>query len=153
MINIINQEVSCSCGQSKFIIHGKLLTRFICHCQICQKIYKDNSADILVFSKNSITLMNYTTIQFKKHRLPPAVNRGVCLNCLQPVVGFMSLIPFVNIAFVPAMHLKQTNIVLKPSAHVFYHRRIQDSYDDFPKLSGYLRSQLFLSKQILINIK
>lgn len=64
MINIINQEVSCSCGQSKFIIHGELLTRFICHCQICQKIYKDNSADILVFSKNSVTLMNDTTIQY-----------------------------------------------------------------------------------------
>lgn len=153
MKNMINQEVSCNCGQSKIIIHGQLLTRFICHCQICQKVYKDNFADILVFSKNAIVLTDDTTLQFKKHRLPPAVNRGVCSNCSQPMVGFMSLIPFINIAFVPAMHLKVTNIPLQPSAHVFYHRRIQDSYDDFPKLSGYLRSQSFLSKQILINIK
>ena len=148
----INQEVSCRCGQSKIIIQGKLLTRFICHCQICQNVYKDKFADVLVFSKKSITLVNDSALQFKKHRLPPNVNRGVCSNCLEPVVGFMPFMPFVNIAFVPAMHLKATNITVQPSAHVFYHRRTQDSYDNLPKISGYLKSQYSVSKNILMNM-
>lgn len=154
IMTYIDQEISCSCGQSKIIIHGKLLTRFICHCQICQQVYKDEYADILVFSKDSINIVNGSSIQFKKYRrLPPNVNRGVCANCLEPVVGFMSFIPFVNIAFVPAMHLKVTNIMLQPSAHIFYHRRTQESYDNLTKISSYLRSQYFVSKKILMNIK
>jgi hypothetical protein len=35
------------------------------------------------------------------------------------------------------------------SAHIFYHRRIADEHDSLPKISGYWRSELAVTKLIL----
>lgn len=147
----INFEVSCRCGKSKFLISGKPLTRFICHCNICQKIYKQNFADIVVFKKQSISLIESEFVEFKKYKWAPAVNRGICSSCCQPMVGFMQIVPFVSVAFVPAMHFKAIDIGLSPSLHTFYHRRIDNVHDDLPKISGYWASQAIMAKKILSN--
>jgi len=38
-----------------------------------------------------------------------------------------------------------------PGAHIFYHRRIADEHDSLPKISGYWRSELAVTKMMLAN--
>ena len=66
-----------------------------------------------------------------------------------PVVGFLRLAPFVQLAFVPAMNLPRRAGLPRPSAHIFYHRRVKDSGDRVPKISGYRPSELYATKLIL----
>ncbi len=46
---MIHQSCACSCGHSTFAVKGAPLLRFICHCEICQAIYKQPFADVTVF--------------------------------------------------------------------------------------------------------
>ena len=148
----IDVEVSCKCGKSKIRLTGKPITRFICHCQICQKVYKQGFADIVVLKKENVHLVSSQVLNFKKFRRMPAVNRGICVSCSQPMVGFMQLAPFINVAFVPAMHFKtiDLNQIVLPFAHSFYHRRVQNIDDNLPKIQGYWPSQVMVGKEILI---
>lgn len=88
MSNIsIHQQGSCTCGQSTFSVEGAPLIRFICHCQICQDIYKKPFADVVIFPEKSVKLLTTASVEFKKFRAPPAVNRGICKSCVRLNVG------------------------------------------------------------------
>ena len=140
---------SCPCGTSSFDVGGKLLTRFLCHCAICQDLYKAPYADVTTFWAGAITVNTPESVGYKRYRAPPALQRGTCKKCGAPVVGFMWLAPFTRLAFVPTRNLKVTTDLPTPSAHIFYHRRVADASDKLPKHSGYWRSELAVAGLVL----
>ncbi len=57
-----------------------------------------------------------------------------------------------RLAFVPGMNFPRRTGLPRPSAHIFYHRRVRDAVDGLPKISGYWTSELFVTKLILANM-
>ncbi len=138
----LSHTCTCPCGTSQFVVTAKPLARFLCHCAICQSVYQQPYADVTVFWARDVVLPEDHTVQFKKYRLPPAVNRGTCSSCKSPVVGFMHIAPFVRLAFVPSRNYPDQAALPDAGAHIFYHRRVADIGDALPKYSGYWRSEL-----------
>ena len=130
-------------------VTGRLLARFLCHCTICQALYKAAFADVAVFWASAITLETPATVSYRRYRPPPALRRGTCRECGAPVAGFMGLAPHLCLGFVPARNLAAAAALPAPGAHIFYHRRIADCADALPKHSGYWRSELAAASLIL----
>jgi hypothetical protein len=65
------------------------------------------------------------------------------------VLGFMRLAPFLRLLFVPTRNLKPNVGVPEASLHIFYHRRVDAVTDSLPKVSGYWRSELAVTRLIL----
>lgn len=146
---MVDCENACSCGRSRFRVSGRLLTRFICHCRICQSVYKAPFADVTVYSAPSVVLLTPGSLSLKRYRLPPAVNRGSCKHCGDPVLGYMTIAPLMKLGFVPAQNLSGITPLPPPAFHIFYHRRIADSFDDLPKHCGYWNSEFATAREIL----
>lgn len=140
---------ACPCGTSRFTITGKPLARFHCHCTLCQAIYQQPFADVTAFWAGAIEFTNKANILFKRFRLPPALRRGLCESCKSPVAGFLTLMPLVQLAFVPSRNVADQTALPPPAVHIFYHRRVQDSPDALPKVSGYWASELAVTRLIL----
>jgi hypothetical protein len=145
----LKSTAACKCSASKLEVRGKLLTRFICHCTICQDLYKAPFSDVSVFWANSVKVIEPDSVSYKRYRLPPAVARGICCSCGTPVLGLMTLAPFIRIALLPSRSLAQAPALPEPSAHIFYHRRVADAADEAPKFSGYWPSEFAVSTRIL----
>lgn len=145
----VNQTCACPCGQSTFTVSGVPISRFFCHCEICQSLYKHPFSDVTFFWAGAISLPAGDSIQFQRYRLPPALRRGVCAVCSAPVVGFLRLAPFVQLAFVPSNNFSVPAALPSPSAHIFYHRRVCDAQDSLPKVSGYWPSELAVTKMVM----
>jgi hypothetical protein len=145
----VNQSCACPCGQSTFVVNGTPALRLLCHCQVCQAVYKQPYADVTAFWAGAISLPEDHSIQFRRYRAPPALRRGTCRSCGAPVVGFLRLAPFVQLAFVPSRNFPVPAALPMASAHIFYHRRIADEHDSLPKISGYWRSELAVTKLVL----
>lgn len=137
---------NCQCGKTQVSYQGEPLLRFRCHCVICQAVYKQPYADIVLFKSQQITKPIDTSIEFKKHRAPPAVNRGLCPSCHKPVLAVMPLAPYVGLAFIPFANLPQDIAVPPPAFDTFYHRRTADLNDAIPKVTGYWASQWVVTK-------
>jgi len=138
----------CSCGEVKYHIHGKPLLRGFCHCTICQKFNQAPFADITVFRLKDVDMPNAESVNYSIYRAPPAVNRGVCRKCKDPVVEFMNIPLLPKVVIVPTQVIKDKYIVPAPSLHVFYETRIADIQDNLAKYSGYLRSQIAFGRRI-----
>lgn len=119
--------------------------RFICHCTICQAVFKRPYADVMVYWAGDIALQQAHAIAFKKYRLPPAVNRGLCSTCDAPMVGMLRLAPFVRLAFVATSNYPEQAVLPDPAVHIFYHSRVADIDSAVPKHHGYWRSQLAIA--------
>ncbi len=145
----VNQSCSCPCGQSTFTVSGVAISRFLCHCQICQSIYKQPFADITTFWSGSVSLPEEHSIQFNRYRLPPALRRGTCATCDAPVVGLLSLAPLVQLAFVPSKNFSAPAALPSAGAHIFYHRRVCDVHDSLRKVNGYWPSELAVTKMVM----
>jgi hypothetical protein len=148
----VNQSCTCPCGQSTFKVNGAPALRFLCHCQICQSVYKQSYADVTAFWAGAISLPVDHSIQFKRYRPPPALRRGTCPSCSAPVVGFLRLAPFVQLAFVPSRNFSVPAALPSPSAHIFYHRRVADVHDALPKISGYWPSEFAVTRMAMANM-
>ena len=135
-------QCACRCGQSEFVVTGRPAARLYCHCEICQALYRQPRADVTVWWGQSVVLAERQRVRFKHYRLPPAINRGTCSSCGLPVAGFLRLAPFVQLAFVPAMNFPRRAGLPRPSAHIFYHRRVKEERDRLPKVGGYWPSEL-----------
>jgi hypothetical protein len=135
------QRCSCPCGASSFDVKTKPLARFHCHCLICQKLYQKPSADFNVMLSHKVTLNDSSNIAFDRYRLPPALRRGTCKKCKHPVIGFLRLAPFIELAFVASSNYHDASELPAPQAHIFYHRRSADINDNLPKHEGYLKSE------------
>lgn len=126
-----------------------MLTRFICHCQICQSLYKAPYADVTAFWAGSIKITNGGDLQYRRYRAPPALQRGICLKCGAPVLGYLRLAPLVRLAFVPTKNIRIALALPEPVAHIFYHRRQAEANDTLPKISGYWSSELAVTRLVL----
>lgn len=124
----------------------------MCHCTICQAVYKRPYADVVALWASDVSLPEGHGIAFRKYRLPPALNRGTCRSCGAPVVGFLTLAPFLRLAFIPSRNFPASTDFPKPGLHLFYNRRIADVADDLPKYSGYLRSEWAATRYILATL-
>lgn len=134
-------QCSCQCQQSRVAVSAKPLMRFICHCHICQQVYQDNYADILLYLPSAIEQLDKQNINFSKYTKLFPVNRGVCTDCQQPVVGYFSLAGYPLMAFVPTNNHPEPETLPQVSFHSFYHRRTQDIEGHISKYSGYIPSQ------------
>lgn len=142
-------ECRCACGAAEAQVMGESLARFYCHCTICQSLYKQPYADVTVWRAESITLSDSSDVLFKRYRSPPAIQRGTCTNCGNPVVAFLQLAPFVRLGFVPARNFAQGTDLVPSSMHIFYHRKTAEVEDALPKVDGYFASQFAVLKLLL----
>jgi hypothetical protein len=140
---------SCPCGDSEVIVKNHPVIRFICHCKICQEVYRKPFADIVAVRSNQVI---NPRIRFTKHRFPPAVNRGVCPSCNKPVVAFLPLASVLGLAFIPAVNFFKEYELPKPVLHSFYDRRVVDVDDHLPKFNGYWQSQWAVASHLVSTI-
>lgn len=149
----MHTSCSCGCGKSNFDLTGKPVVRFVCHCDICKKVYNKPYADIIAMKLNDIKLPYDYSINFAKHRLPPNVNRGVCCHCQAPVFATMPIIPrLFGMAFIPTANFGDDVALPEISLHSFYDRRVADVDDYLPKYEGYVASQLAVGKGFMLNL-
>jgi hypothetical protein len=130
-------------------VSGTPVTRLICHCTICQALYKQPFADVTVWWAGAVALPEHHPIQFKRYRAPPALQRGTCGSCGAPVVGFLRLAPFLKLAFVPSANFANPAALPEPKVHIFYHHRLADVADNLPKISGYWPSEIAVTKLVV----
>lgn len=142
-------KCACPCGKQTFEIQGSPVMRFLCHCEICQRVYRKPFADVVAVKASQVKKPLSDGILFAKHRSYPNVNRGVCVACNKPVVGFMPVAPFFGLSFIPAANFSDQSVLPPPSMHTFYHRRTQDVDDSISKVSGYWKSQLAVTQQFM----
>ena len=140
---------TCACNATRFEVTGIPLARFYCHCQICQSLYRQPFADVTAWWGNGVTLPRTHTVQFKRYRPPPALRRGICSACGQPAVGFLAIVPYMTLAFIPARNFVDQSALPPAAAHIFYHRRVRDVADDLPKHSGYWVSEFAVARSVL----
>lgn len=148
----IQQLCQCQCGKTKFTIQGEPIARIACHCTICQEFNNAAFADITIFLSKDIILENLKTVSLRKYNPPPAVQRGICIECGKPAIEFLDLPFFPSLTIIPSQLIPYGPLLPKLSAHIFYHRRVADIEDSLPKISGSIKSQLALSKKLLPGI-
>lgn len=141
-ITMSNITGSCACGQSKFTLSHLPTQRLRCHCTICQSVYDGPYSDFLLVNAKTVEIDPTAKISYSQHKKPPALDRGLCTSCEKPVIGTMSLMPGVKLAFIPAYTLRKTKNLPEPSRHIWYQSRRADIDDDLPKHEGILRSNL-----------
>ncbi len=142
----LTQTASCGCGQSTFKVDGVPIARFKCHCTICQSFCQKPYADVVMLWGGAITLPQEQPFTFRKHRPPPALRRATCNTCGGPVMGFLRLAPFVQLAFSQCGNFSDQSVLPPPSVHIFYHSRTKDVDDELPKISGYWASEMAVTK-------
>ena len=145
----VDQSCACACGRSTFRVGGPPVSRFYCHCNICQSVYRQPFADVTAFWAGAVSLPGNHGIWFQRYRLPPALRRGTCPSCNAPVIGFLRLAPFLQLAFVPSRNFADPSALPPAGAHIFYHRRVDDVNDSLPKISGYWPSELAVTRAVM----
>jgi hypothetical protein len=148
----LKQDCSCPCGASRFTIDGDPIGRFFCHCTICQKVYGKPFADVTYFRADAVALPSDQPVAFRRYRSPPALRRGTCARCNNPVVGFLTMVPGVRVAFVPSQNFPKAAELPAPDRHIFYHRRVASVPDSIPKLSGYWPSQAHVTGKVFADL-
>ena len=144
----MNQDCACLGGESRFTVAGEPIGRFFCHCTICQMLYRKPFADVTYLWAGSVTLPDNQPIEFRRYRPPPALRRGICARCGNPVVGFLRLAPGLTIAFVPSQNFPRPAELPAPDRHIFYDRRVADIADTVPKLEGYWASEAHVTRTV-----
>ena len=148
----MKQDCSCPCGASQFTVNGDAIGRFFCHCAICRKAYGKPFADVTYFRAESVTLPDGPPIAFRRHRPPPAMRRGTCAKCGNPVVSLLGFPRSLALAFVPSRNFPQAAQPPAPDAHIFYDRRVGDIADAVPKVSGYWASEARVPRSLLAGL-
>jgi hypothetical protein len=143
------QACACPCGAARFFVRERPRARILCHCNVCQSVYRARFADVSVMWGGDIVLADEAAVTFRRYRAPPALRRGTCSTCGAPVVGFLGLAPFVRLAFVPSRNIPDPHALPAPAMHIFYHRRLADIEDDLPKHFGYWASQSAVARLLL----
>ncbi|MEJ2402094.1 MAG: hypothetical protein P8Y52_11975 [Xanthomonadales bacterium] len=140
---------TCSCGTARVVVTGRPLTRFRCHCTICQATYRQPFADATVLWARDVPRDRVEHVRFGTHRKPPAAQRGVCPACGDVTVAYMTPVPFLRLAFVPVARYPHDFRVPEPALDIFYDSRVEDVDDGVPKYPGYWPSQLAVLRLVL----
>lgn len=147
----INILCECPCGAIKFYLKKPPLIRFHCHCTICQKLYNSAYNDVVVIQSKNV-LLEQNEVEFNKYRRPPALDRGICVQCKSPVIGFLRGIPGLGLAFINVNNIQDKSSLEGPLGHIFYHRKKEHIVDELPKFKGYWKSQIKLCHWIIIKL-
>ncbi|WP_419812965.1 GFA family protein [Bacterioplanoides sp.] len=132
----------CSCGKCEVRIEQPPLARFHCHCSICRKLYQSDYADVVAVSASAIDISADADIHYDKYRSFPAVRRGTCKHCNEPVIGtLMGLL-----AFVPGRNYLDQKALPAPQGRIFAD---QPAHDDMPTACSYWQSQVLVSRLIM----
>lgn len=140
-------QCQCTCGQTTLELASKPLTRFYCHCTICQNLYKKPHSDVTVVWTKDLKFTNDSNIKYVRPGL--LLKRGVCQLCDQPVAGLLTMIPGLKLAFVPAGIYSDQSALPESEAHIFYHRNRIKNTDNIHKQKGFIRSELRISWIVL----
>lgn len=135
----------CPCGTNQFEIHGEPITRFYCHCTICQDKYKAPFADVTLFKLDDVEVPASDGLTFGKYKRFGAVDRGICDSCQKPVMATLGE-GEKGLAFVAAQNYQNPEALPPAEMHVFYGTRVEDFADDLPKYKNYLTSQFAVLK-------
>lgn len=139
------QQGSCSCYSNTFTINNKPIARFICHCTICQEFTGEAFNDVTVLLKSDVTDLNLIRTKFRRWKLPPNIKRGLCTRCNKPSIE-MGLAD--NLILIPTTNYPDVAALPRPTMHLFYNHRIEDSHDDLPKYEGFVQSQTMIIKAL-----
>lgn len=123
----------CECGQSRYSLSRMPTRRFLCHCTICQGVYKAPYADVLVTGARSVAIASEHSLDFKRLNGEKSVDRGICNHCETPTIGFLQVLPGVKLGLVPATRLEHTDGMPSPAMHIFYESRVADLHDELPR--------------------
>lgn len=147
----MNAELTCtcSCGTARAVVVGEPLGRFRCHCSICQATYRAPFADATVLWARDVPRDRVENVRFGAHRKPPAAQRGVCPQCGDVTVAYMTPFPFLSLAFVPVARYPGDFKQPEPALDLFYDKRAADLDDDVPRRHGYWPSELAVLKMVL----
>jgi hypothetical protein len=137
----------CECGQTQVKVAKPPILRFHCHCTICQILYQKPFSDVTVMWAKNAVLIKGDHIQYKRPGL--LLNRGVCDQCDEPILAYMTLFPGVKFAFVPGNRYQDQAVLPKASAHIFFHRSKAPIDDGIAKFKGFIRSELAITWLIL----
>jgi hypothetical protein len=133
----------CECGQTQVSLTKPPMLRFHCHCTICQELYKRPFSDVTVMWSGNAKLTRGEHIEYRRPGL--LLKRGVCTQCEQPILAYMTLFPGVKLAFVPGNRYDDQAILPNASAHIFFHRSQQQIDDGIGKYKGFIVSELAVS--------
>lgn len=145
----MDNTYQCQCGKSQFTVLGAPMLRFICHCTICQKYTGRDYSDVTFFLNRDIAVTDRSQIEFKKHKMPPAVNRGRCKHCDHPFLEELNLPLVPGMTLIPTPVLEGSMALPEPRYHVFYDRCVHEIDDDLKKYSGFIPSEVALFSDIL----
>ena len=117
--------------------------------KICQEFNHAPYGDVAIFLSKDVVLKDHSKVQYKKYKMPPAVQRGKCTSCDKPAVEMLKLPMLPELTIIPSANIPTGDFLPDPSMHIFYHRRINDMHDELPKISGFIKSQVLLGGKIL----
>jgi hypothetical protein len=146
---VLDQQCQCGCGKTRLTIQDGPLVRIFCHCTICQEFNMAAYADVSIFLAKDVNLHNRERVNFKQYKSPPAVQRGKCASCDQPIIEFLELPLLPSLAIIPSEHLPMGSFLAEPSSHIFYQSRVADIHDELPKHNGFITSQMTLSAKLI----
>lgn len=137
-----DQELNCQCdcGAARFTLNKVPQVRFYCHCEICQEVYGKPYSDATVVSAGQVSIEDETRISYKSYW--SSLQRGLCTECHQPTISFLTLLPFVKVAIIPAAVIDKTCSLPEARAHIFYHRSVNPLNDGIEKVGGFIRSEI-----------
>ena len=135
----------CPCGSNQFEIHGEPITRFICHCTICQDKYQAPFVNAALFRLEDVEVFKGDAITFGKYKRIGAIDRGICDDCNKPVMAKVGE-GEKGLAFVATQNVKNPEGLPPVKMHVFYGTRVEDSTDDLPKYKNWITSQFAFLK-------
>ncbi len=139
------QEGSCSCYSNTYTINHTPVARFVCHCTICQDYTGKAYNDVTVLLKSDVSELDINKTLFRRWKMPPNINRGLCKYCHKPSIE-MALGG--NLILVPTNNYPDIAALPEPTMHLFYNRRVEDMDDGLPKYNGFVQSQAMIVKAL-----
>jgi hypothetical protein len=107
---------------------------------------------VTFFWAGSVNVPANEPIEFRRYRAPPALRRGTCAKCGNPVVAFLKLVSGLTAAFVPSQNFPRAAELPAPRRHIFYDRRVANAADSIPKLRGYWASEVYVTRTMFADL-
>lgn len=133
----------CECGATQVSVAKPPMLRFHCHCTICQELYKRPFSDVTVMWAKDAKLTQGENIEYRRPGL--LLKRGVCTQCEEPILAYMTLFPGLRLAFVPGNRYNDSGVLPKASAHIFFHRSKAPMADGIAQYEGFIKSELVIT--------
>ena len=143
-------HAGCECGAVRLTTHGTL-ARFYCHRSICQRLNQSAYGDPVFVWRKDVEVEDPSQLAWRRYRrLPINLNRGTCRTCDTLVLEHVTASP---ISVVIGNAWDDQERLPSPKGHIFYESRLHDVDDELPKRSGYLSSQLAVTRWVLEAIR